>query len=80
MASSVEEFVQDFHYPLLRFPLLLFFFLSTALCFPVSSPHAHTHLNFLFFSLQRCYRVVSITADHQSGGSAGHFRSRRAAS
>ncbi|KAL3055250.1 hypothetical protein OYC64_018025 [Pagothenia borchgrevinki] len=25
----------------------------------------------------RCYRVVSITADHQSGGSAGHFRSRR---
>ncbi|XP_039999693.1 uncharacterized protein LOC120798961 [Xiphias gladius] len=24
-----------------------------------------------------CYRVVSVTADHQSGGSAGHFRSRR---
>ncbi|TNN54002.1 hypothetical protein EYF80_035770 [Liparis tanakae] len=25
----------------------------------------------------RCYRVVSITADHQSGGSVGHLRSRR---
>ena len=61
---------------LLFFPLLSFFS-STAPHFPVSSPHAHTHLNFLFFPLQRCYRVVSITADQQSGGSAGHFRSRR---
>lgn len=76
----VEEFVQNFHYPLsppLSSPLS---FLSTAPCFPVSSPHAltHTRLNFLFFPpLQRCYRGVSVTADHQSGGSAGHFRSRR---
>lgn len=52
-------------------------FFSTCLHFPASSPHAHTHLNFLSSPLQLCYRVVSVTADHQSGGSAGDFRSRR---
>lgn len=48
--------------------------LSSSSMFPHLFP---THLHFLFFPLQRCYRLVSITADHQSGGSAGRFRSRR---